>query len=112
MAMLVADIFTDNIGINILSFLDHKTEMKYKIKLVEDKLNCTGYDEELVYQLECLHSYLNDPTVWITGDMVDDEDVDVCRVCDENIRNYIHLPMQYICDECYDKLYPYDNDSY
>ena len=37
MATLVADLFTDDIGINILSFLDHKTEIKYRIKLVEDK---------------------------------------------------------------------------
>ena len=28
MATLVADLFTDDIGINILSFLDHKTEIK------------------------------------------------------------------------------------
>ena len=72
MATLVADLFTDDIGINILSFLDHKTEIKYRIQLVEHKLNGSDDDEELVYKLECLLSYLNDPTVWVTGDMVDD----------------------------------------
>ena len=74
MAMLVADLFTDNVGLNILSFLDHKTEIEYKIRLVEDKLKNNDYDEELCYKLECLYNYLNDPTVWITGDMVDGED--------------------------------------
>ena len=72
MATLVANLFTDDIGINILSFLDHKTEIKYRIKLVEDKLKSSDYDEELCYKLECLYNYLNDPTVWVTGDMVDD----------------------------------------
>ena len=78
MATLVADLFTDDIGINILSFLDHKTEIEYKIKLVVDKLNRakeSGDDDEvdkLIYKLECLYEYLNDPTVWVTGDMVDD----------------------------------------
>ena len=72
MATLVADLFTDDIGINILSFLDHKTEIKYRIKLVEDKLNSSDYDEELCYKLEWLYKYLNDPTAWVTGDMVDD----------------------------------------
>ena len=72
MAMLVANLFTDDIGINILSCLNHKTEVKYWIKLVEDKWNRSDYHEELAYQLECLYNYLNDPTVWITGDMVDD----------------------------------------
>ena len=71
MATLVANLFTDDIGINILSFLDHKTEIKYRIKLVEDKLNNSDDGEELIYKLECLYNYLNDPTVWITGDMVD-----------------------------------------
>lgn len=74
MAMLVADLFTDNVGINISSFLDHKTELKYKAKLVGYKLKHGDYDEELWYTLECLHNYLNDPTVWIAGDMVDCED--------------------------------------
>ena len=32
MAMLVADLLTDDIGINILSLLDHKTELKFIIK--------------------------------------------------------------------------------
>ena len=77
MATLVADLFTDDIGINILSFLDHKTEIEYKIKLVCDQLNRAkesgdGDVDELVYKLECLCEYLNDPTVWVTGDMVDD----------------------------------------
>ena len=45
--------------------------------MVDDKLNRRDYDDEdLVYQLECLHNYLNDPTVWVTGDMVDDEGCD------------------------------------
>ena len=70
MATLVADLFTDDIGINILSFLDHKTEIEYKIKLVCDKLNLAkkndDFDmvEELIYKLECLYEYLNDPEVW------------------------------------------------
>ena len=72
MATLVANLFTDDIGINISSFLDHKTEMKYRIKLVEDELTSSDYDEELCYKLECLYNYLNDPAVWVTGDMVDD----------------------------------------
>jgi hypothetical protein len=78
MATLVAGLFTDEIGINILSFLDHKTEIEYKIKLVCDKLNLAEKNDdcdmvdELVYKLECLYEYLNDPTVWVTGDMVDD----------------------------------------
>ena len=72
MATLVADLFTDDIGINILSFLDHKTEIKYRIQLVEDKLNNSDDGEELIYKLECLYNYLNDPTVWVTGDMVDE----------------------------------------
>ena len=78
MATLVAGLFTDEIGINILSFLDHKTEIEYKIKLVCDKLNLAKKNddcdmvEELIYKLECLYEYLNDPTVWVTGDMVDD----------------------------------------
>jgi len=78
MATLVADLFTDDIGINILSFLDHKTEIEYKIKLVVDKLNrakerCDDDEvDELIYKLECLYEYLNDPTVWVTGDMVDE----------------------------------------
>ena len=76
MATLVADLFTDDIGINILSFLDHKTEIEYKIKLVVDKLNRakeSGDDDdvdELIYKLECLYEYLNDPTVWVTGDNI------------------------------------------
>ena len=79
MATLVAGLFTDEIGINILSFLDHKTEIEYKIKLVCDKLNLAKKNddcdmvEELIYKLECLYEYLNDPTVWVTmDDMVDD----------------------------------------
>ena len=72
MATLVAELFTDDIGINILSFLDHKTEIKYRIQLTEYKLNNSDYDEELCYKLECLYNYLNDPTVWVTGDMVDE----------------------------------------
>jgi len=70
MATEVANLFTDDIGINILSFLDHKTEIEYKIKLVCDQLNSAekrGDDnavEELVYKLECLCNYLNDPQVW------------------------------------------------
>ena len=72
MAMFVADLFTDDIGINILSFLDHKTKIKYRLKWIECKLNGSDDDEELIYKLECLYEYLNDPTVWVTGDMVDD----------------------------------------
>ena len=77
MATLVANLFTDDIGINILSFLDHKTEIKYRIILVEDKLQLAkesgnGDVDELVDILECLYDYLNDPTAWITGDMVDE----------------------------------------
>ncbi len=69
MATLVADLFTDDIGINILSFLDHKTEIIYRIKLIEDKLKLAeesgdGDVDELVYKLECLYNYLNDPEVW------------------------------------------------
>lgn len=74
MATLVADLFTDDIGINILSFLDHKTEIKYRIQLTVYKLNNSDYDEQLIHKLECLLDYLNDPTVWVTGDMVDDYD--------------------------------------
>ena len=79
MATLVAGLFTDEIGINILSFLDHKTEIEYKIKLVCDKLNLAEKNDdcdmvdELVYKLECLYEYLNDPTVWVTMDDVDDD---------------------------------------
>ena len=72
MAMRVADLFTDDPGINILSFLDHKTELKYRNQLIEHKLNGSDKDEELIYKLEHLLSYLNDPTVWITADMLDD----------------------------------------
>ena len=71
MATEVANLFTDDIGVNILSFLDHKTEIEYKIKLVVDKLNSGDGDvDELVYKLECLYEYLNDPTVWVTGDNI------------------------------------------
>ena len=77
--------FTDDIGINILSFLDHKTGMKYRIQLVEDKLKLAEesgdgdvyslvYKLEWVYKLECLNNYLTDPTVWITGDVEDYDD--------------------------------------
>ena len=57
MATLVADLVTDDIGINTLSFLSHKTEIKYRIKLVEDKSDCSDYDDELVHQVECLSNY-------------------------------------------------------
>ena len=72
MALLAANLFTYNIGINVSSLWDHKTKIEYTITTVEDRLNRSDYDEELVYNLDCLYNYLNDPTVWITGDMVDD----------------------------------------
>ena len=78
MATLVADLFTEDIGINILSFLYHKTKIKYRVKLVEDKLKLAeesgdGDVDELVYILECLYNYLNDPFAWITDDMLNDD---------------------------------------
>ena len=49
MATLVADLFADDIGINILSFLDHKTEIKHRIKLIKYKLKSNDYAEALCY---------------------------------------------------------------
>ena len=56
MALLVANLFTEEIGINILSYLDHKTEINYKIKVAIDKLKLAetsgeGDIDELCYKL-------------------------------------------------------------
>ena len=76
MEALVATLFTDDVGIGILPIVDHKIEIEHEIKSIEDKLEHSDDDEELCYKLDCLYKHLSDPTVWITGDMVDGEDED------------------------------------